>query len=111
MNVGLAMATQRIVGRARRSRSRAVLQCAHIVSVSLCYVKCSLLIFIGEVTWLNLHRRCKKLSSPTLPLCLPFHCLHRLIESPYASTESAENFEGHCWILHDHLLEVRWAQR
>src|SRR6266498_1817824 len=109
MNVVLAMATQRIVGRARRSRSRAVLQCAHIGSVSLCWVKCFLLIFIGEVTWLNLHRRRKKLSAPSLPLCLPCPCLDRLIEPPYASTEGAENFEGHCRILHDHLLEVCWA--
>src|SRR5438128_9571994 len=111
MNVVLARATQRIVGRTRRSRSRAVVQCIHIGSVSLCYVKCFLLIFIGEVTWRNLHRRCKKLSVPSLPLCLPCHCLHCLIEAPYTSTEGAENFAGHCRILHDHLLEVRWAQR
>jgi hypothetical protein len=49
--------------------------------------------------------------TPSLPLCLPFNCLHRLIKPPYASTEGAENFEGHRRILHDHLLEVRWAQR
>jgi hypothetical protein len=111
MNVGLAMAIQGIIGRARRLKARVVLQCAHIVSVSLCGVKYLLLIFIGEVTWRNLHRRRKKLSAPSLPLCLSYHCLHRLIESPYASTESAENFEGYCRILHDHLLEVRRAQR